>query len=926
MPLFTCGLIPVLSLQLIGLARTGLQIKVAVFNKRIMNIMVSRAIQVICVASCFLVIACTSRRYQANVVSTSYHSTYDDTTLTPDNSAVLMPYNRFIDPAGKVIRFGKPALENHSLDCTLLSDSVLVVEDRYGVAFINTNTNKLLFHLDYEESFKGLMSTYSGLKIWKTAQQTLVFWGAANPDSKKSYVMEAAWDGKKATIKDAFVFPPTSPAPMALPNDIALREEGADLYLYVVLNGNSHLTKVRVQDKKTIWTTGTGMAPFGIALAKDKAYVSNWAGPIPTDTLQETAGIPYAKVYVDPKTGATAEGTMSVIDLQTGKKQTEIAVGLHPNAVIASKDQQYIYVANGNSDDVSVISTVTNEVVKTIPVKLSPDFSSLIGDSPNALAINASGDTLYVANGMDNAIAVIKLGEGTSFKGSGTTRILGFIPTEAYPAGLALNANTLFVANLEGAGARVPTKGAYSSHQQAASISIVPLPNAEVLKSYTSRVQDANLVFRTRLSQLTPRKGVPARPVPERIGEPSLFKHVVYIIKENKTYDQVLGDMPEGDGMKSLCIYGDTVTPNTHRLAKQFSLLDNYYASGKSSAEGHSWTDAGIVTDYIEKNVRAWFRSYPHVLADALAYNQHGFIWNNAMNHGKTVRIYGEACEPKWDRSLGWTEIYGLYKANKSIAFKNETTISSVRPILSPDYPCFEGQNFSDQMRADAFIKELHDYEQMPGDQFPQLLILALPADHTAGMKENFPTPRAMVADNDLALGKIVDALTKSRFWDSTAVFVTEDDSQSGWDHVSAYRTTGLVLSPYSRLEKTVHTNYNQTCIVRTIEQILGLPPMNIIDATALPMFDCFTGKLDQTPYRYVNNLIPLDEMNKKVNTLSGQAKRFAIKSASPQFDHIDGGDDDLLNRILWFASRGNEPYPQKMVLPKKERKDKDDD
>jgi hypothetical protein len=309
-----------------------------------------------------------------------------------------------------------------------------------------------------------------------------------------------------------------------------------------------------------------------------------------------------------------------------------------------------------------------------------------------------------------------------------------------------------------------------------------------------------------------------------------------------------------------------------------------------------------------------------------MVYNKEGFLWNNALAHGKTVRIYGEACTPRWKGGLGWKDFYELHKQGKPIPFTNETTISSVRPIMAPTYPCYDGASFADQIRADDFIKELAGFEKLPGDKLPQLMILALPADHTAGLREGFPTPRAMVADNDLALGKIIEALSKSRFWDSTVVFVTEDDSQSGWDHVSAYRTTGFVISPYSRLQKTVHTNYNQTCIVRTIEQILGLPPMNVIDATALPMFDCFSGNFDKTPYAVLKNNIPLNEMNKSAATLTGSAKKFTLLSSSPLLSQLDSGNDDLLNRILWFSAMGEKPYPKRLTIPKKDRKEDDDD
>jgi YVTN family beta-propeller protein len=871
-------------------------------------------------------IACTtSRVYKTSVVPDNYHSSYDDTTLTVDNNSILMPYNRFIDPAGTVIRFGNPSLENHSLDCILLpGGKVLVVEDRYGLAFIGLPENKLLFHLDYTGVYKKLMSTYSGVKVVEEKNAFHVFWGASDPETKSSFILDAVWDGKKAGINRVIPFDAVAPSPMALPNDIAINKEDGENYLYVVLNGNSQLTKIRLSDKKVIWTTPTGMAPFGLALSSSKAYVTNWAGPVPSDTLKETAGIPYASVYIDHRTGATAYGTVSVIDLQTGKLKTEIKVGLHPNAVIAGKDRRFVYVANGNSDYISVINTENDRVVDSISVRLRNEGISFIGDSPNALVIDDSGTVLYVSNGMDNAVAVVRLGSRSSALGKGKSYIDGFIPTEAYPAGIALTEHTLYITNLEGEGARSATKNSFSSHQQEATLSIIPLVDKKTLQSYTARVEAANLTFREKLSQLLPRKGVIPKPVPDRIGEPSVFKHVVYIIKENKTYDQVLGDMPEGDGKKSLCIYGDEITPNEHKIAKDYLLLDNYYVSGKSSAEGHSWTDAAIVTDYIEKNVRAWFRSYPHVLADALVYNKEGFIWNNALDHGKSVRVYGEACTPELKDNLSWKNIYQSYQDGKSFEFTNETTISRLRPILSATYPCFEGQRINDQTRADAFIKDLKDFEKMSGDQLPQLMILALPADHTAGMREGFPTPRAMIADNDLALGKIIEALTQSRFWDSTAVFVTEDDSQSGWDHVSAYRTTGFIMSPYSHLEKTVHTNYNQTCIVRTIEQILGIPPMNIIDATALPMSDCFSGTFNKETYTFVKNNIPLDEMNKNTASLTGKARKYSILSSLPEFDHIDGGNDDLLNHILWFAAMENKPYPKQMTLPKKARKDED--
>jgi DNA-binding beta-propeller fold protein YncE len=877
----------------------------------------------------FFLFACsTTRVYKSSVVTHSDRFTITDTITSLDDKMVRMPYNRLIDPAGSVIRFGDPNQENHSLDCVLLPGThVLAVEDRYGIAFINTGTNKFLYHIDYNTSpaFKGLVSTYSGIKAFKEGETMHVFWAVSKTSNGRSYVLDAVWDGTMGKITDSIPFHAVAPSPIAIPNDLAIHTEDGENYLYVVLSGNSQLAKIRLKDKMPVWTVATGMAPFGIAITDEKAYVTNWAGPVPVDGMGETAGIPFGHVYIDSRTGATAMGTVDVFDLKTGKKQSEIRVGLHPNAIITSPDKNFVFVSNGNSDQVSVISTRQDKLIDSLSVRLNGISNPFMGDAPNALAIDRSGTRLYVANGMDNAVAIIKLGAKASISGKGNNELIGFIPTEAYPAGLALeNDQVLCVANLEGEGARIAAKnGTYNSHRAAATVSVISLPDRKQLKAYTRRVESANLLFRGKLAQQLPRPGIMPRPVPERIGEPALFKHVVYIIKENRTYDQVLGDMASGNGMSSLCIFGKAVTPNEHQVARDYLLLDNYLASGKSSAEGHQWTDAAMTSDYVEKNVRAWFQSYPHVQTDALVYNKEGFIWNNALDHGKSVRIYGEACIPEWQGKLEWKDVYKLYQEGRTFDFKNVSTISRVRPILSQTYPGYDGHTVNDQYRASAFIKELKAFENMPGDQLPQLMILALPADHTTGMREGYPTPRAMVADNDLALGRILEAITESRFFDSTAVFVTEDDSQDGWDHVSAYRTTGFVVSPYSVLHQTVHTNYNQTCIVRTIEQILGIPPMNALDATALPMFDCFSGTFNKTPYHVLPNRIPLDEMNKSPSALKGKAKHYAILSATPQFDHIDGGDDDLLNRIVWFSVNGRKAFPEKMTGSDRDKDDK---
>jgi YVTN family beta-propeller protein len=839
---------------------------------------------------------------------------------------IQLPYNRLIQPAGTQISFGDISTENHALDVVLSPDGKwLAVEERESIVFISTSDNNKKFILRNSDqiSLRGGMNTYSGI-IWHISKEgPEVFWSVIGINDW-SFVVSAKWDGTKAEFSRLFEYKAAPEANMALPNEILITKESAKEYLYVVLNGNNMVIKQDLITGDTIWVARPGVAPYGLTMASGKLYVTNWAGRTPEADDKEVAGVPWGHARVNNTTagGATREGSVTVIDPAKGKIIKELVVGLHPNEIISDKTGKFVYVTNSNSDNVTVINTIKDEVVETISVRLQPEINPFFGDSPDGLCLSLDGKYLYVANGMDNALAVIELGNNAYAMASNEKSIVtGFIPTGAYPSAVTIsNKGNIYVSNLEAEGARWGIHHAatrnliYNSHNMQASISVIPIPDKQDLNAYTDTVIAVNNLSRATASREKPRDSVQPKPVPDRIGEPSLFKHVVYIIKENRTYDQILGDMKKGNGDPGLCTYGAEITPNTHKLAEEFMLLDNFYVSGKCSAEGHQWTDASIVTDYIEKNMRAWFRSYAHVQTDALVYAPTGFLWDNATSHGRSVRIYGEASVPKMDNKLKWADIYKKYKNGEKVEFTNFTTIEPVKKILSQTYPSFGNHEFSDAMRADALIKELHDYNAMSGDKLPELMIVALPNDHTAGVRPGSPTPRAMVADNDYALGRIVEAFSKSRFWENTVIFVVEDDSQSGWDHVSAYRTVALVISPYSRLKKTVHSYYTQPSMVRTIEQMLGLPPMNIQDAIANPMSDCFGTKKDKTPYQPLPNNIPIDEMNPQIISLRGNARYFAEKSMLPEFDGVDGGDDDLLNRILWFAAKGNTPYPAKFA------------
>ena len=506
-------------------------------------------------------------------INTDHIIGLSDFLVKSNKAQQLLPYNRIIQSAGSVIRFGKPDLENHALDAAALNDAGLfVIEDRYGLVAMDAQTNSIVERWSYSDNalFKKHMSVYSGIRSFQYQGKTMIVWGAADNSTGMGSLMLAEWNNGFKNIS-SINFNKQAPASNPLPNGIAIVPENNELFLYVVLNGNNRLVKIRLSDKAQIWESPTGIAPYGVAYANHQLYVSNWAGENATDSLRERAGVPWGFAYTDPRTGATQNGTVSVLDAASGKLVKEIRVGLHPNAIIASADEQLVYVANGSSDEISVIQTKNQELVETIPVGLMRGSKQLLGSTPNALVIDEVRHQLYVANGLDNAIAVIQLGKHASTNGKGKTLILGYIPTEAFPGGLLLTKDQLIVTNLESNGANVvdQNKKARSIHQQLASVSVIPLPDKLRLEKYTQEVAQLNLLNRVQQQELAPRPNRAPVPVPERTGEPSVFKHVVYIIKENKTFDQVFGDMHKGNNDSSLAIFGNRITPNIHALAKQ---------------------------------------------------------------------------------------------------------------------------------------------------------------------------------------------------------------------------------------------------------------------------------------------------------------------------------------------------------------------
>jgi YVTN family beta-propeller protein len=718
-----------------------------------------------------------------------------------------------------------------------------------------------------------------------------------------------------------------------IPAGIAVSCDGKKIY--VAGNLSNQLLELNAATGKILRMWNVGVAPFDVVLCKNKIYVSNWGGRRPyANNLAGPAGRG-TKVRVDTRSIAS-EGSVSVIDLD-GTNQSEILTGQHACALALSPNGKLVVVANAGSDTLSVIDTRTDKIVETICARENP--ADLFGAQPNALAFDKSGETLFVCNGTQNAVAVFQFETTSRFLGlisvsrfePGESKLLGLIPVGWFPGAIAFDAKQkkIYVANIKSIGAKMEKakRGSgnglgFNTLQYYGSLSLVPVPLTKELAAFT---QTALADLRYPLlaqAKLPPRENEIAKPVPERVGEPSVFSHVIYVIKENRTYDQVLGDVSEGNGDADLCVFDERVTPNQHKLVRDFCLLDNTYCCSILSADGHQWTDSGFATDYLEREFAGWPRSYPaggfgEGGEDALAYSPAGFIWNDALSHGKTVADFGEFTTDKkqWKDStrkdkVNFLDCYrDFMSGSNTIEYSCEPDIEALRPYIITNTIGWD-LAVPDVWRAAQFIKDLKQFEA--ADNLPNLIIFWLPNDHTSGTKSGSPTPEAQAADNDLAVGQIVEAVSHSKFWTNTCIFAVEDDPQNGWDHVSGYRTTAYVASAYTKRDAVVNTQYNQTSLLRTMELMLGLPPMNQMDATATPMFDCFTNTPDFTAFDAVTNNVPLDEMNPEPRKISDSVLRYdAFVSAKLPLDKEDQCPEDLFNRILWRATKGSQvSYP----------------
>lgn len=659
----------------------------------------------------------------------------------------------------------------------------------------------------------------------------------------------------------------------------------APLYLLDWACGRLSFAKgVPLPDSNKRFIAGVGTTPDGSALVADfqnHEILRLKPGSMDTAAARRVGRAPYEiAISPDGKTAAVSNlggDSVSILDTGTLEEVVRIPVGHFPTDCRFSRDGR-LFVANGGSNSITVIQggRVTETVEVSIPRGSKP------GSTTVAVAVNPEGTLLFAANAGNNNVAVIDISK------SGNPTVLGFIPTAWYPSALAvsLDGRTLYigVGKGPGSGPNVPyTAPPPRLGRTPENLLDNPRRNATQYNYIAGKLQGLvyalNLPRADELSHLTEmvRRNTPAVH-PEAGGEQEeirrrvfpLIKHILYVIRENRTYDQILGDLPQANGDPRYVLFGRNVTPNVHRLAETYALLDNFYTNGEVSQDGHSWCDSAYATDFLQK---AWLYSYSGrgSIPDEggrLRESPAGTIWDLAGRHGLDFRNYGEG------------------SSRPSEAWKD----------LDKDF--FEVR---DTHRASAFIRELSEAE-ISGN-WPALMVMSLPTDHTQGLLPGAYSPIADVADNDLALGRIVEAISNSRFWKETAIFVVEDDSQDGPDHVDAHRTVGLVISPFLKRGIVDHARYSQVSMLRTIEQILDLPSMTQFDEAATDLAALFTTRLNLTKYGAITPLVNMEARNPR----EGPG---AQESSKLDFSGLDRADPEELNRILWQAIRPLDDFP----------------
>jgi YVTN family beta-propeller protein len=762
------------------------------------------------------------------------------------DGTVLLPSGWLIAPAGRHLAVGDLPL---AFTWTPDGAALIVTNNGYDqptLTIVDARTFTVRATVPVEQAWLGLAWHPDGRRLYTTGGDQ---------------VQEFAYEG--GTLKPLRVFPlPKSPT--ALGGGLAVTPDGRRLFVIRALE--QQLVALSLDSGAIENTVKLPAEAYATLLSRDgkRLFVSLWGG---------------ARVLA--------------FDAASLEPAGEAEVGEHPNALALSPDGDRLFVACANTNAVWVVETASMKATEQIAVSMFPKAPA--GTTPNGLALSPDGRTLLVANADNNTVAVVDVTE------AGRSAVAGFIPTGWYPTAAGFDRDGRQVYVLSGKGLTSlanprgpnPLKGRgdqYIAGLLKGALSVLPLPQGEELRQMTAKA--VGLSPYSDAVKLAPAGAPRASSIPAEVGRPSPIKYVFYIIRENRSYDQVFGDVREGDGDPSLCLFGERITPNAHALAREFTLFDNFFVNAEVSYDGHAFSTGAYATDVVEKIWPANYakrggaylsegggamrNAYGNAAAPA-----DGYIWDACRRAGLSVRSYGEFV------------LHGDDFGDKTSPLK--ATVPGLAGAISPTFAPFD-MDISDQSRADAWLKEFRAFEA--SDSLPRLTVMRLPRDHTAGTRVGSVTPLSMVADNDLALGRIVDAISHSRYWKESAVFVLEDDAQNGPDHVDAHRSVLLVASPFTRRGAVDHTLYTTSGVLRTIEMILGLPPMSQYDAAATPLYNGFVAQPDTRPYTAKPATIRLDERNKR-------GAPGATESAAMDFRAPDRAPDLLLNQVIWMSVKG---------------------
>ena len=782
-----------------------------------------------------------------------------------ESRRVMLPNGWSLTPAGRSLEVGDLPLNMAVSSSQKLMAVTNNGQGKQTIQLIDTKTEKILDNVEIPKSFYGLKFSRDEKSLYASG-------------GNDNWILKYAIVENKLILDDSLILGKKWPNKIS---PVGIEIDDDRQLLYVVTKENNSFYIVDLKTKAIVYEQNLGHEGYTCVLSPDKKilYISLWGGR-----------------------------KIALFDTETRKIVSTIPVSYNPNELILSKNGKHLFVANAGDNSVSVIDTKLQKVIEVLDAGLYPN--SLVGSATNGVALSKDEKTLYIANADNNCLAVFDV----NIKGKSFSK--GFMPVGWYPTNVRVVGKKIFVANGKGftsfANPKGPqpsqkairseshlgedTRGQYIGNLMKGTLSIIDTPNESELIIYSKKVYE-NTPYKKDKELIA--DGETNNPIPMKVGDSSQIKHVFYILKENRTYDQVFGDVKEGNGDSTLCLFGEKYTPNQHKLAKEYVLLDNFYVDAEVSADGHNWSLGAHANDYLEKT---WPTAYGRRggVTEAMgrreiANNKSGFIWDVCKTKGVSFRTYGVFADDK--------------KGNI--------------PVLDKAHVCsyftgYYNQKIKDTTRVTQWKRDFDSL--VVAKAVPAFNSIRLGADHTQGMAVGKPTPFACVADNDLAVGMFIEHLSKSPIWNQSAVFILEDDAQNGPDHVDAHRSTALVISPYTKRKSIDHTMYSTSGMLRTIELILGLPPMTQYDAAATPMYRCFTSKPDFTPYQSVAVSVDLSEVN---TAYTPSAKR----SESLDFTEVDSNDDNLFNEILWKGIKGELsqlPAPRRSAFVKVVKSDLD--